>query len=310
MKKYILYFILICLAIGLIKEYIVPILLLLGLATIVFVVFYSRRKKLKSKEVPPQIENSTPNNLPKKIIPNPKVSSSFKGFHLAYSYDNVKFYPPEEIVSKISKSTLQAGAEISLKPEPSNRYDDRAIALYIDCQKIGYLLKGTLQDMTHDYLSKNWPIVVTLSSLEYINGEYQGYIDISFYRESGEVPASAKRRGYQHIDIHSIKPINPNALPDTPLTGKNIVFSGYFSLPIEEMMQAAVDAGAILKSRVTKNTEYLVVGEQNAEFLDENGMSSKQRTATKLIEQGEADIKIIDEKTFLDMAQYSATLPF
>ena len=109
------------------------------------------------------------------------------------------------------------------------------------------------------------------------------------------------RSCYHSIDIHSILPSNPNAQPNTPLTGKNIVFSGYFSIPLGKMMQLAVDAGATLKSSVSKKVNYLVVGEQDPRFADENGMTSKQRTATRLVEKGEADIQIINEKAFLEM---------
>lgn len=118
-----------------------------------------------------------------------------------------------------------------------------------------------------------------------------------------KIEVEPKRAYYRNVDIHSIQPTNPDARPITPLAGKNIVFSGYFSIPLDQMMQMAVDAGATLKSSVSKKVNYLVVGEQDRRFTDENGMTSKSRTATKLIEQGEADIKIIDEKTFLKLAK-------
>lgn len=221
---------------------------------------------------------------------------------LAYSYDNVKFYPPLEMVSKINKRLLHPGVDVILKPEPKNKYDNRAVALYVSRHQIGYLLRGTLQDMANDYIAQNWPIKATLHSIRLVDGEYQGYINLAFYRKNEGMPDIQKRHGYQDIDIRAIQPTNPSVRPNTPLTDNNIVFSGYFTAPIDEMMQIAVDAGAVLKSRVTKNTQYLVVGTQDKSFVDENGMGSKEATATKLIRQGAADIKIIDEKTFLELA--------
>lgn len=241
---------------------------------------------------------------------NEKHTLSLDGYHLAYHYDDVKFYSPNEMVSKIDKEILSPGVDIILKPEPKNKYDPRAIALYIGRYQIGYLLKGTLQDMVHDYMDKKWPIIANLSSIRLVNGEYEGRISLSFYRESQEIPPSAKRRGYQDIDIHSIHPTDPDAHPNTPLTGKDIVFCGYFDRPIDEMMQLAVDAGAILKSRVSKNTKYLVVGNQNPDFLDEDGKSSKEQTAAKLIEEGKANIQIISEYTFLKLVEQIEVLPF
>ena len=117
-----------------------------------------------------------------------------------------------------------------------------------------------------------------------------------------QIPIEPRRKGYAQIDIHSIVPTDPNAIPNTALTGKCIVFSGVFSMPIESAMQIAVDAGAILKSSVSRKVQFLVVGMHRPEFLDENGMTSKQRTATKLNAEGKADIRIIDEIEFQKLA--------
>lgn len=105
------------------------------------------------------------------------------GVELAYHYDDVKFYPPVEMVAKISKKLLQPGSDVTLKPEPTNEYDRRAVALYISGQQIGYLLRGTLQDMANSYIAKGLPIKATLLSLSKVGDEYQGYISISYYRE-------------------------------------------------------------------------------------------------------------------------------
>lgn len=111
-----------------------------------------------------------------------------------------------------------------------------------------------------------------------------------------------RRKGYGQIDIHSVMPTAPNADPHTPLTGKCIVFSGVFSMPIDSAMQIAVDAGAILKSHVSRKVHYLVLGEHDWRFKDENGMTSKERTARKLIAEGH-NIQIVDEKEFLQLAK-------
>lgn len=107
---------------------------------------------------------------------------------------------------------------------------------------------------------------------------------------------------YQKIDIHSIVPSDPASCPNTMLTGKNVVFSGEFSVLPEELCQIAVDAGATLKSHVSKKVDYLVLGFVDGKFLDENGMSNKQRTAVQLNLEG-CNIQIISEKEFLDLAK-------
>lgn len=113
-----------------------------------------------------------------------KVTHQYEvgGCVLAYSYDDVKFYPPEELVSKINKVRLQTGEEVQLVQEPENTYDHGAVALYLQNQKIGYLLRNRLQDMANEWISKGWPVKASLVSLKKIKGEYQGYIALSFFK--------------------------------------------------------------------------------------------------------------------------------
>lgn len=103
-------------------------------------------------------------------------------------------------------------------------------------------------------------------------------------------------------DIHDFHPSNPNAAAFGPLAGKCIVFSGELSMLPEEAYQIAVDAGAILKTTVSKKVDYLIQGYVDPKYLDENGWSNKQRTAHKLIESGEGHIRIINEAEFLRIA--------
>ncbi len=114
--------------------------------------------------------------------------------------------------------------------------------------------------------------------------------------------AIEKNGFYPQIDIHSFTPTNPEAVPSTLLTGKSVAFSGELNLLREEAYQIAVDAGAILKSRVSRKVDYLVLGIVDPMYQDENGMSSQQRTARQLIDSGETYIKIIDEAEFLRLA--------
>ena len=252
-----------------------------------------------------RIRSSTPAD-PKpaaiaKSLSIPRPTDVDGKFHCSFCPDDVKFYPPSDIVSNLPNGIFIPGKEIVLKKEPSNQYDSGAIALYLSGHKIGYMLRNGLQDMVHEWSEKNWPVECTLVSLKKIRGEYEGYIKLSYYRPVEDIPEGSRRLGYSDIDIKTIKPANPEAIPNTPLTGKNIVFSGYFQKSIPEMMQLAVDAGAVLKSRISKSVHYLVVGSQSNAFVDENGMSAKEVTANKLNEQGEAKIRIISEETFLEL---------
>jgi hypothetical protein len=282
--------ILACIAIAFIVEYWVYILLVL--LVMIGVYTFCVNKKLINYPMHYKRLKKTLN-----IYPTPT-----KEHYLAYQYEDVKFYPIPEMVERGTPKNLYPGAEIQFKQEPDNENDNRAVALYISGKQIGYMLRGTLQDMCNDYIENRWPIKATLSSLEKNGGEYYGYVNLQFYRESKfQGDSTGKRLGYSDIDIKSIQPSTPDIAGGTPLAGKNIVFSGTFKRPLDEMMQIAVDAGAVLKTRVSKSTNYLVAGKQKEEFLDEDGLSSKEATAQKLIAQG-CPIVVIDEQTFLTMA--------
>lgn len=107
-------------------------------------------------------------------------------------------------------------------------------------------------------------------------------------------------------DIHNFSPADPANMPNTPLTGKYIVFSGELDILLEDAYQIAVDAGAILKTSVSRKVDYLVQGYVDPRFLDENGWSNKQRTAHKLIDSGEGKVRIITEEEFLQLASPSS----
>jgi DNA polymerase III subunit epsilon len=83
--------------------------------------------------------------------------------------------------------------------------------------------------------------------------------------------------------------------------GKNIVFTGELqTIDRKSAMQKVADAGGILKSGVSKNTDYLVVGKQDKTVVGEDGLSTKEEKAYALIEQG-VKIKIINENEFLSL---------
>ena len=80
---------------------------------------------------------------------------------------------------------------------------------------------------------------------------------------------------------------------------KNFVFTGELeTISRKDAMQKVVDVGGILKSGVSRSTNYVVVGEQDKSIVGDDGLSSKERKALELIESG-YDIKILSEKEFL-----------
>lgn len=123
----------------------------------------------------------------------------------------------------------------------------------------------------------------------------------SFQPKTRNAPAKAAPK-HKHIDIKSIV-ATQEADPAGALFGKWIVFTGELSMPREEAMQEAVNAGAVLKTSVSRKVSYLVVGQQDKALTDGLGISSKEKKAMELNQSGLARIEILDEKAFRDLLQ-------
>lgn len=113
-------------------------------------------------------------------------------------------------------------------------------------------------------------------------------------------------RAFPSNRVRDIKCQNEHVDESSPLFGKNIVFTGQLSIDREAAMQMAVDAGACVKTSVSKKTHFLVVGVQDVTIVGENGMSSKERKAYELNESGVADICILSEAQFLKLIEGGA----
>jgi len=107
----------------------------------------------------------------------------------------------------------------------------------------------------------------------------------------------SNKNRFEHINIGDISPTVDEIFYIHQLSEKNIVFTGVLSMPRQEAMQRVVNLGGILKSGVSKKTDYLVVGAQDNSIVGDDGLSNKEERAYELIAQG-FDIKIIDEFEF------------
>lgn len=80
---------------------------------------------------------------------------------------------------------------------------------------------------------------------------------------------------------------------------KNVVFTGTLSaMKRAEAQQIVADIGGFNQNGVNRETNFLVVGQQDFRIVGEDGMSSKQEKAIKLIERG-IDLEILSEDEFL-----------
>lgn len=134
---------------------------------------------------------------------------------------------------------------------------------------------------------------------------YESQVNTAYWDDklSGGRKASSKESRYKtsygkKIDIKTVKPTCQNIDVNAPLYLKNIAFTGQLSISRESAMQMAVNAGAVLKSSVSKKLHYLVVGTQDLSLVGKDGVSSKEEKALELNRSGKANIQIITEEEF------------
>lgn len=111
----------------------------------------------------------------------------------------------------------------------------------------------------------------------------------------------AKRKHKNGININEIKPEDYEIDEDNFFYRKHVVFTGKLErLLRKDAMQLVVNVGGVLDKSVTKQTNYLILGNNDYVSSIKDGKSSKQKKAEKYKLDG-YDIEIIDEDTFYNL---------
>lgn len=109
------------------------------------------------------------------------------------------------------------------------------------------------------------------------------------------------RKSRKRIDVKSIIPDTVEVNKDSFFYDRHVVFTGKLEKMIrKDAMQLVVNLGGKLDNSVTKETNYLILGNNDYNMILHGEKSSKHRKAEKLKLKGQ-DIDIIDELTFYDI---------
>ncbi len=136
----------------------------------------------------------------------------------------------------------------------------------------------------------------------YLDNVLQGTAPSVTKPQKKRMPSASIKQRLKQVDIKSIVPtVKPD--PNSPLYGKCILFTGDLSIPRGQAMQIAVNAGAILKSSVSRKLNYLVVGKQDPALVGKSGRSTKEIEVEELNQSGKAFIKVISENEFLSLTK-------
>lgn len=116
--------------------------------------------------------------------------------------------------------------------------------------------------------------------------------------DGGYKPSTA-RRVYKISDLAKIEGDPKKQNTNSIFFGKKVVFTGTLSSMIRrEAQQIIADIGGINELRITKSTNFLIVGQQDYKVVGEDGMSNKQKTVIKYVESG-LEIEMLSENEFM-----------
>lgn len=167
----------------------------------------------------------------------------------------------------------------------------------------------------HDSIPTDQPVAIAERWCDYaldalIDLEYPSMDDfMAAYRITpgviapGDFVPSLIKRDYsgRKANAFDSSAVPVDADPEHPLFGMNVVFTGKLeAMTRNDARSAVISIGGIAPDRLTKETNYLVVGVQDLRVVGEKGLSGKMKTAQKYKADG-CDIEIIDENDFLDM---------
>ena len=94
-----------------------------------------------------------------------------------YYYKDINVVGTDYIEDKTPHNEIQIGNDIIFQFEPENKFDSKAI-LVLDnkSRKLGYIRRGRLQDMIHDFTSRDEPVIAAVYSLHPLE------MEIGFYK--------------------------------------------------------------------------------------------------------------------------------
>lgn len=133
-------------------------------AVVILIVFFILRKKnmKRSHEAAPT-KTAEPGETPSPVkvaahtMPRGYISGlpELPGYTVKYTYDEVKIALADKFFPIVD---LQFDDLLTLKQEPENPYDSKAVAIYRGEDQLGYLYRGRLQDMANDWLDRGDPV--------------------------------------------------------------------------------------------------------------------------------------------------------
>jgi hypothetical protein len=136
---------------------------------------------IRNQNVHPNYLNYNTDYTPKKInntLFERSIPSFVDGKPLVYHYDEIKIAILKG--QEPDLTLINPGDDVRLVQEPENNYDNKAIAVYSNNIKLGYIYRGNLQEMINDFINRIDPVFSCVSTIN--DAEKFVYILLAFYR--------------------------------------------------------------------------------------------------------------------------------
>lgn len=107
--------------------------------------------------------------------------------------DCILCYEYEENLSleegAIESLSGKGGTFVTFEQEPDNPYDNKAVAIYLENNKIGYIYRGNIQKMANQFMNKGFPVIGYINT--YSIAENHATYKIGFYRPMDELESKS-----------------------------------------------------------------------------------------------------------------------
>lgn len=140
-----------------------------------FLDFLRGRKKDEAVQLSPLTAPAV--RQAKALFPDQK-----KGMPLAYLYEDNELVMADQLVNNFS--ALSLGLFLDFVPEPDKQEDDKAVKVLAAGQHIGYVHRGLIQDMIHDFMGCGDAFAASINLIDETNKKI-GYA-IAFYTLGAE----------------------------------------------------------------------------------------------------------------------------
>ena len=169
-------------------------------------------------------------------------------------------------------------------------------------------LNQDVDDTDQCLMARQWTelVCMMMAKVDHVSIESfcnDNNIKVGVITENGLTPSLTKKDYSKRKAINPAEGVNVTPIEDNPFYGASVVFTGKLeNFQRIDAQREVVKIGGECPPRLTMDTDFLVVGNQDLRIVGQSGLSGKMKNAQKFREKGSI-IEIINETEFIEMLQ-------